>query len=78
MERRYTKEEAKAAKKNKVKVPDITGMDSLDAISRIESYGLKYTVMPESLKGQSFVVVDQYPKADTKVDKGSIVYIYSE
>ena len=53
-------------------------MDSLDAISRIESYGLKYTVMPESLKGQSFVVVDQYPKADTKVDKGSIVYIYSE
>lgn len=78
VERRYTKEEAKAAKKNKVKVPDITGMDSLDAISRIESYGLKYTVMPESLKGQSFVVVDQYPKADTKVDKGSIVYIYSE
>lgn len=78
VERRYTDEEAQAAKKNKIKVPDITGMDSLDAIRKIESYGLKYTVMPESLKGQSFVVVDQYPKADTKVDKGSIVYIYSE
>ena len=78
VERRYTDEEAKAAKKNKIKVPDITGMDSLDAINTIENYGLKYTVMPESLKGQSFVVVDQYPKAGTKVDKGSVVYIYSE
>ena len=78
VEREYTKEEAKAAKKNKVKVPDITGMDSLDAIKNIEYYGLKYTVMPEDQDGKSFVVVDQYPKAGTKVDKGSVVYIYSE
>ena len=78
VEREYTKEEAKAAKKNKVKVPDITGMDSLDAIKNLEYYDLKYTVMPEDLDGKSFVVVDQYPKAGTKVEKGSVVYIYSE
>ena len=78
VERKYTKEEEKAAKKNKVKVPDITGMDSLDAIKNIEYYGLKYIVMPEDLDGQSFVVVDQYPKAGTKVEKDTVVYIYSE
>ncbi len=78
VERKYTAEEEKAAKQNQVEVPDITGMDSLDAIKSIEYYGLKYTVMPEDLTGQSFVVVDQYPKAGTKADKGSVVYIYSE
>ena len=78
VERKYTAEEEKAARENKVEVPDITGMDSLDAIKTIEYYGLKYTVMPEDLTGKSFVVVDQYPKAGTKADKGSVVYIYSE
>ena len=78
VERKYTKEEEKAAKKNKVKVPDITGMDSLDAVKTVEYNNLKYTVMPEDQKGQSFVVVDQYPKAGTKVEKGTTVYIYSE
>ena len=78
VERKYTAEEEKAARKEKVEVPDITGMDSLDAIRNIEYNNLKYTVMPEDLDGQSFVVVDQYPKAGTKVDKDSVVYIYSE
>ena len=78
VERKYTEEEEKAARKEKVEVPDITGMDSLDAIRNIEYSGLKYTVMPEDLDGQSFVVVDQYPKAGTKADKDSVVYIYSE
>ena len=53
-------------------------MDSLDAIKTVEYNNLKYTVMPEDLDGQSFVVVDQYPKAGAKVDKGTVVYIYSE
>ena len=78
VEREYTEDEEKASKKDKVKVPDITGMDSKDAIRNLELYGLKYTVMPEDHTGQSFVVVDQYPKAGTKVDKNSTVYIYSE
>jgi stage V sporulation protein D (sporulation-specific penicillin-binding protein) len=78
VERKYTEEEEKAARKEKVEVPDITGMDSLDAIRNLEYSNLKYTVMPEDLDGQSFVVVDQYPKAGTKVDKDSVVYIYSE
>ena len=78
VERKLTKEEKKALEKDTVKVPDVTGMDSKDAIRNIRAAGLKYTVMPEDHSDQSFVVIDQYPKADTKVQKGSVVYIYSE
>lgn len=78
VERKYTDAEEKESKKNLVKVPDITGMDSTDAIRNLELKNLKYTVMPEDQEGQSFVVVDQYPKAGAKVEKNSIVYIYSE
>ncbi|MBR1985520.1 MAG: PASTA domain-containing protein [Mogibacterium sp.] len=78
VERKLTKAEKKAAKQNTVEVPDVTGMDSKDAIHNIELYGLKYTIIPEDHSGQSFVVVDQYPKAGTRVEKEEVVYIYSE
>ncbi len=78
VERKLTKEEKKAAQESTVEVPDVTGMDSLDAIRNIKLYGLKYTVIPEDQTDQSFVVLDQYPKAGTRVEKNSVVYIYSE
>lgn len=78
VERSYTKSEEKAEKKNLVEVPDITGMDSKQAIRLLENQGFRCTIMPESASDQSFVVVDQYPKADSKVEKKSTVYIYSE
>ena len=78
VERKLSKEEKEAAKKETVEVPDVTGMDSKDAIRNIRHFGLKYTVIPEDNSGQSFVVVDQYPKAGTRVEKDSVVYIYSE
>ena len=61
-----------------MEVPDVTGMDSKDAIRNIRINRLNYTVIPEDQSGQSFVVIDQYPKAGTKVQKDSVVYIYSE
>ena len=78
VERKLTKEYKEAAKKNTVEVPDVTGMDSKDAIRKIQNSKLKYTVIPEDHSSQSFVVVDQYPKAGTRVEKDSVVYIYSE
>ena len=74
----YTKSEEEETKEKKVTVPDVTGMDSADAERNIKYNGLSCMVMPESSQGQSFVVVDQYPQAGAKVDKGSVVYIYSE
>ena len=61
-----------------VKVPDVTGEDSTRAIQMLKNQGLKYTVMPDSTISESFVVVDQYPKAGTRVEKDAVVYIYSE
>lgn len=78
VEKKLSKQEKEEAKKNTIEVPDVTGMDSRDAIKNIQYYGLKYTVMPEDQSTQSFVVVDQYPKAGTRVQKNSVVYIYSE
>ena len=78
VERKLTKEEKEAIQKETVEVPDVTGLDSKDAIYNIKLNGLKYTVMPEDQSDQSFVVLDQYPKAGTRVEKNSVVYIYSE
>ncbi len=78
VEKVYSKEEQKKNKKNYVKVPDVTGEDSNVAINTLKYKELKHIVMPESDDNKSFVVVDQYPKAGTKVEKGSSVYIYSE
>lgn len=78
VEKVYSKEEQKENKKNYVKVPDVTGEDSSVAINLLSYNYLDYMVMPESDSDSSFVVVDQYPKAGTKVEKGSVVYIYSE
>lgn len=78
VERKLTKQEKEDALKNTVEVPDVTGMDSKDAIRNIELVGLKYTIIPEDHGSQSFVVEDQYPKAGTRVDKETVVYIYSE
>ena len=78
VEKVYSKEEQKKNKKNYVKVPDVTGKDSNVAINTLNYKELKHIVMPESDDNKSFVVVDQYPKAGTKVEKGSSVYIYSE
>ena len=80
VERKYTKSEAKEVKKSKVEVPDVTGMNSAEAIRELEKADLDYKIAPEPEDGKTekFVVLDQNPKEGTKVDKGSVVYIYSE
>ena len=78
VEKVFSKEEQKENKKNYVKVPDVTGEDSNVAINMLYYKDLKYIVMPESDDDKTFYVVDQYPKAGTKVEKGTPVYIYSE
>ena len=60
------------------KVPGVSGKDSKKAIEEIKKAGLDYEVLPASSANQSFLVVDQYPKSGTKVEKGTKVFIYSE
>lgn len=80
VERKYTKEEEKELKKERVEVPDVTGKNSAEAIRILKNRGLKYIISPEPEEGsdEKFVVLAQNPKAGTKVSKGSSVYIYSE
>lgn len=78
VEREYTKKEEKLANKDKLKVPNITGMDSAKAIEVLTAKKFKYQIVPENNDKNSFVVKDQYPKAGSKVTKGTKIYIYSE
>lgn len=78
VERELTDKEAAADKKSKIKVPNVSGMDSKKAISLLYKNKLKYTFVPESSGDKSFVVQDQYPKAGTEVKKNTVVYLYSE
>ena len=78
IERQYTESEENKQKASEVYVPGVTGLDSKDAIKTLEAKGFKVKTEPESLKDESFVVVDQYPKAGSKAKKNATVYLYSE
>jgi stage V sporulation protein D (sporulation-specific penicillin-binding protein) len=77
VEKKYSSDEKQSIDKAEVTVPDVTGMSSTKAAAKIRSAGLKAKAMPEG-SGKSFHVVDQYPKAGEKTEKGGTVYIYSE
>ena len=74
----YTEEEEKELKAEYTYVPDVTGKGYSDAIGILGSSGLKYKVTPETSSTKDFTVVDQYPKAGTKIKKGGKVYLYRE
>lgn len=74
----YTDEEAKNLSSGYVYVPDVTGKSYSDAIGILGKYGLKYKATPSSASKSDFKVVDQYPKAGSKLSKGGKVYLYRE
>lgn len=77
IERKYSKSEESALAKAEISVPDVKGLNSSEAIRKITAAGLKAKKMPEGT-GDSFVVIDQYPKKGDKIAKGGTVYIYSK
>lgn len=78
VEKKYTNSEKVNADRNNVSVPNVVGMDSEKAKSKLAESKLKYKVMPEGSDSKSFVVQDQYPKAGAKAKKYSKIYLYSE
>ena len=76
IETQYSDDETEKIEKNKTTVPDITGLSYEKAVSALEKAELKYKVQSGDSSEDSFKVKDQYPKAGTKVDKKSTVYIY--
>ena len=75
---KYTQEEEKEVNSDYVTVPNVTNEEFSQAAGIIAGKGLKYKVSPEKKNDGDFKVVDQYPKAGTKLKKGGTVYLYRE
>ena len=72
----YSEEEKKAMESDFAIVPDVTNQNFSDAIGILGGASLNYTVSPATTDGEDFVVVDQYPKAGEKLQKGGTVCLY--
>ncbi|MCI8608903.1 MAG: PASTA domain-containing protein [Firmicutes bacterium] len=78
VEPEYTKEEQAAIDGNYTTVPNVVGKEFSEAVGMISGKSLKYSRPKNAQDDDSFIVVDQYPKAGTKVKQNSVVYVYKE
>ena len=74
----YTDSEKEAQNTGYTTVPDVVGKDFSEAVGIIGGKELKYSRPKSARDDDDFTVVDQYPKAGTKVKKNTVVYIYKE
>ena len=74
----YTEDEKAAMEGNYTVVPDVVGKEFSEAAGIIGGKDLKYSRPKSARDHDNFTVVDQYPKAGTKVKKNSVVYVYKE
>ena len=74
----YTDEEKAAIEGNYTVVPDVVGKEFSEAAGILGGKDLKYSRPKSARDDDNFTVVDQYPKAGTKVKKNSVVYVYKE
>jgi len=57
----------------KTTVPNVIGLDTSDALSRLADSGLKWKLTQVNSSKQSGTVIDQTPNGGASVDKGSVV-----
>ena len=74
----YSASEKKAIEGNYTIVPNVIGKPFSEAVGIIGGKELKYSRPKSAQDDDEFTVVDQYPKAGTKVKKNSVVYVYNE
>ena len=72
----FSDEEKIAMESGYTTVPNVAGYNLSDAIGIIGGVGLNYTVSPANTTGEDFPVVDQYPKAGERIQKGGTVCLY--
>lgn len=74
----YSEKEEQSRNSAYTVVPDVTGKAFHEAVGIITGKELKYS-RPDYTKGKDdWEIVDQYPKAGTKVKKNTIVYVYKD
>ena len=72
----YTKEEKSENVKNKVKVPDVTGLTIEDATKVLEEANLEPNIDSDVEIKKGTVIKDMFPKAGVSVNEGSLISIY--
>jgi stage V sporulation protein D (sporulation-specific penicillin-binding protein) len=72
----YSEEEKQAMESGYTVVPDVSGKSLSEALDILGGANLTYTVSPENNGGEDFTIVDQYPKAGEKMQKGGTVCLY--
>ena len=75
---KYSKSEQKTINSNYTTVPNVVGKEFSEAAGIIGGRSLKYSRPKSTREDDNFTVVDQYPKAGTKVKKNSVVYVYKD
>jgi stage V sporulation protein D (sporulation-specific penicillin-binding protein) len=74
----YTEDQKKEVESNCVIVPDVTNKPYRDAMDLLKKASLLDTISPagDIAPDNNFTVVDQYPKAGEKLQKGGTVCLY--
>lgn len=75
----YTEEEAKMLMKGKVLVPEVRNMKLKEAKKLLAQNKLRYRLEEEQGEPtEDSLVLDQTPRANAKVDEGSVVILYAK
>ncbi len=77
IEPKYTGTDETDASRPKVTVPDVRGMDSTAAVTRLSQSSLGHKIISNQ-DGGTFMVVDQYPKPGERIPEGGIVFLYRQ
>ena len=75
---KYSKSERSSLQSGYTTVPNVVGREFSEAVGIIGGKDLKYSRPKSAQDDDDFTVVDQYPKAGTKVKKNAVVYVYKE
>ena len=73
----YTEEEKANLDKQSIGVANVVGSTVEGAHAALSRQGFQVIVQPETVDGKE-EVLDQFPKAGTKAESGSTVFIYTE
>jgi stage V sporulation protein D (sporulation-specific penicillin-binding protein) len=76
VEKVYSDEERNLLESDMVSVPSVTGENFSEAIGILGGVELHYITAPDTGTDEDFTIIDQYPKAGEKAEKGSSVYLY--
>lgn len=71
-----SEETSSSDKSAKVEVPNVVGKSASESVELLSGDGLKYDYDKDKAEKSDFTVTKQYPKAGTKVKKGTKVYLY--